>query len=103
MIKPECSNMLIYPDIYDAKKQLMVWCDIMYEGLPDQLNYCYTHLDELQERVDRGRKFVTDALYPNDKLYSRWTHDLRQILEDALEKPAYAAANLIPYNNEGYA
>jgi hypothetical protein len=99
VIKPECSNMLIYPDIYDAKKQLMVWGDIMYEGLPDQLNYCYTHLDEMQDRVDRGRKFVTDALYPNDKLYARWTQDLRQVLEHSLERPSYSMSNLIPATN----
>lgn len=98
VIKPECGNTLIYPDIYDPKKQFMVWGDIMYEHLPDQLNYCYTHLDELQERVDRGRKFVTDALYPNIKIAARWTRDLRKILENALERPSYARDSLIPYD-----
>jgi hypothetical protein len=63
--------------------------------LADQLNYNYTHLAELQERVNRGRKFVTDALYPNDKLYSKWTRDMRQTLEKAMERPAYAPADYI--------
>jgi len=96
VIKPECSNTLIYPDIYDAKKQFMVWCDIMYEHLPDQLNYCYNHLDEMQERVDRGRRFVTEALYPNVKMVSRWTRELRDTLEQAIERPAYSTASAIP-------
>lgn len=96
VIKPECSNMLIYPDIYDPKKPFMVWGDIMYEHLADQLNYCYQNLDEMQYRVDLGKKFVTDALYPNDKIYSRWTQDLRTILEAALERPSYAVGNAIP-------
>jgi len=102
VIKPECGNMLIYPDIYDPAKQFLVWTDIMYENLADQLNYCYTHLGELQDRVDRGRKFVTDALYPNDKIYAAWTHDLRQILEQAMEKPSYMQSVNIPYDLEGY-
>lgn len=101
VIKPECSNMLIYPDIYDAKKQFMVWGDIMYEHLPDQLNYCYTRLDEMQHRVDRGREFVFDALYPNAKIHARWTHSLRKILENALERPAYALADRIPNDYDG--
>ena len=93
--------MLIYPDIYDAKKQFMVWGDIMYEHLPDQLNYCYNNLEEMQHRVDRGHKFVFDALYPNAKIHERWTHGLRQILEQALEKPAYTLARNFPNDHEG--
>lgn len=96
VIKPECSNTLIYPDIYNPKNQVLIWGDIMYEHLPDQLNYCYSHLDEMQVRVDRGRQLVTDALYPNDKLYAGWTHDLRQLLEKILEQPAYAISTGIP-------
>lgn len=100
VVKPECSNTLIYPDIYDAKKRFMVWGDIMYEHLPDQLNYCYNNLEEMQERADRGREFVTDALYPNAKICERWTRDLRRILENAMERPAYAMSNTIPYDIE---
>jgi len=95
VIKPECSNMLVFPDIYNPHHQLLVWCDITFAGLADQINYIYTHLAELQERVNRGRKFVTDALYPNDKLYSSWTRDMRQTLEKAMERPAYAPADYI--------
>jgi len=96
LIKPECSNTKIYPDIYDPRQQFLVWTDLRFEQLPDQLDYCYTHLDEFQERVDRGRRFVTEALYPNAKVYARWTRDLRRMLEDALSRPNYAPADQIP-------
>ena len=95
VVKPECSNMLVFPDIYDPRKQFLVWCDITFAGLADQLNYIYTHIAEMQDRVNRGREFVTDALYPNDKLYASWTKDIRQTLEKALEKPSYTQAKHI--------
>lgn len=96
VIKPECGNLMIYPDIYDPKQQFMVWGDIMYVHLRFQLDYIYHHLHELQDRVDRGRKFVTDALYPNAKIYAQWTRDLRKVLELSLERPAYSMASQIP-------
>jgi hypothetical protein len=40
---------------------------------------------------------VTDALYPNDKLYAQWTRDLRRVLESSLERPAYSQASQIPF------
>jgi hypothetical protein len=92
VIKPECSNMLIYPDIYAPHRQLMVWCDLVFDSLKSQLYYIYQNLDEMQDRAKRGRQFVTDALYPNDKIYESWTKDLRHILENALERPAYSVA-----------
>ena len=95
VVKPECSNMLVFPDIYDPRKQFLVWCDITFAGLADQLSYIYTHIAEMQDRVNRGREFVTDALYPNDKLYASWTRDIRQTLERALEKPSYTQAKHI--------
>ena len=97
VVKPECGNLMIYPDIYDPRRQLMVWCDIMYVHLRLQLDYIYSELDEMQERADRGRQFVTDALYPNAKLYAQWTRDLRRVLESALERPAYSQASQIPF------
>lgn len=96
VIKPECSGMLIYPDIYDPSKQFMIWCDLMYEHLPGQLEYVYRHLDEMQERVDRGRKFVVESMYPVDKIYASWTSDIRDILELCLEQPSYSPAKYIP-------
>jgi len=96
VIKPECSNMVIYPDIYDPKKQLMVWADIMYRGLGDQVDYCLNHLNEMQERVNRGRKEVLDALWPNEKIHACWTQQLRTILEDAANTQNYSSAKLIP-------
>jgi len=100
VIKPECSNMLIYPDIYAPHRQLMVWCDIVFDSLKSQLYYIYRSLDEMQDRADRGRQFVTDALYPNDKIYASWTKDIRRILENALERPAYSvAAQMLDFNS----
>jgi hypothetical protein len=96
VIKPECSGMLIYPDIYDPTEQYMVWCDLMYDYLPQQLEYIYRHLDEMQVRADRGRQFVLDAMYPVDKVYARWTKEIRQLLERCLERPAYTRTCLIP-------
>ena len=96
VIKPECSNMVIYPDIYDPKKQLMVWADLMYEGLGDQVDYCLNHLSGMQERVDRGRKFVLDALWPNEKIHAMWTSQLRDILENAVNTNSYSSAGRIP-------
>lgn len=96
VIKPECSNMLICPDIYDPTQQHMVWCDLMYQHLPGQLEYIYKHLDEMQVRVDRGRKFVVDAMYPMDQVYARWTRDIREVLELCLERPSYSRPQLIP-------
>ena len=96
VIKPECSNMVIYPDIYDPKKQLMVWADLMYEGLGDQVDYCLNHLSGMQERVDRGRKFVLDALWPNAKIHAMWTSQLRDVLENAVNTNSYSPAGLIP-------
>jgi hypothetical protein len=96
VVKPECSNLLVYPDIYNPNEQFMVWCDLLYEHLPGQLNYIYKHLDEMQERVDRGRKCVFDAMYPLDKIYASWTKDIRRILERCLESPSYGQASSIP-------
>jgi len=54
----------------------------------------------MQDRADRGRQFVTDALYPNDKIYASWTKDIRRILENALERPAYSvAAQMLDFNS----
>lgn len=91
VIKPECSNIKVYPDIYDPSQNFMVWCDILFEHLDGQLAYIYGHLDELQDRVDRGRKFVTDICYPNDKVYAHWTADVRRILEQSLNMPSYGS------------
>lgn len=95
VIKPFCGNTLVYPDIYNPKNQFMVWTDVKFDNLAAQLSYCYANLDEFQPRVDRGRNFVYEALYPNDKLYYAWTADLRKYLEQALE-PQYAIAEAIP-------
>ena len=96
VIKPECSNMVIYPDIYDPKKQLMVWCDLMYEGLAGQVDYCLTNLSEMQDRANRGRQTVIDALWPNEKIYLMWTKSLRKVLEAVTSTNSYSTANLIP-------
>jgi hypothetical protein len=91
VVKPECSNMLIWPDIYNPANQCMVWCDLLFYGLQNQLSYIYEHLDEFQPRADHGRQFVTEALYPNDKLFQSWTSQLRELLELSLSTPALTA------------
>lgn len=96
VIKPQCGNLVIYPDIYDPKKQLMVWCDLMYEGLAGQVDYCLTNLSEMQERANRGRHFVTDALFPNAKVHSLWTHSLRKVLDNAISSNSYSMSKFIP-------
>lgn len=96
VIKPECSNLVIYPDIYDPKKQLMVWCDLMYEGLAGQVDYCLANLNEMQDRANRGRQLVTEALWPNEKIYSTWTRSLRKVLEEAANTNNYSTSKLIP-------
>jgi len=50
----------------------------------------------MQDRATRGRQFVIEALYPNDKIYAQWTRDLRQVLERALEFPTYSPPSQIP-------
>lgn len=102
VIKPECSGMLVYPDIYDPSKQLIVWCDLLYHHLEGQLNYIYRHLDEMQERADRGRKLIVESLYPADKLYANWARDIREILELCLERPSYSLAKHIPAANRRF-
>lgn len=96
VIKPECSNLLIYPDIYDPARQLLVWSELGHDYLEGQLEYIYGHLEEMQVRADRGRQFVTEALYPRDKLYAYWTKEIRRVLELCLERPSYSTARLIP-------
>lgn len=95
VIKPECSSVLINPDIYNPAANLMIWCDIQFDNLADQLNYCYSHLDQLQERADRGKKIMFDAFYPNDKLYLSWTGGIRKLLENCVEKPAYGFSDVL--------
>lgn len=85
VIKPECSNVLAYPDIYSSHSQHLVWTDIQFNNLRDQLEYCYANLDEMQGRVDRSRKFMVGHLYPNAKFYLHWTKNLRKLLEDSLD------------------
>jgi hypothetical protein len=92
LVKPECSNMLTYPDIYNPANNLLIWCDIKFDRLAEQLNYCYKNLDKMQERADRGRQFILDAFYPNDKLFSNWTKHIRKLLENCLETKSYTAA-----------
>jgi len=96
VIKPECSNLLTWPDIYNPKNQLMVWTDIGFENLPTQVQYCLDNLSEMQERTNHGIKFMRDAMYPLDKLFDSWTGDLRQHLEDALTSNIYAQSSAIP-------
>ncbi len=101
VVKPECSNLVIYPDIYDASAQLMVWCDLMFDHLSDQLNYIYTHLDEMQDRADRGRQTVLDTQYPNEKIHSGWTKVLRRVLENAMDGVACTTArNIVDFPRE---
>lgn len=95
LIKPECSNLLVSPDIYNPASNLIVWCDILFEKLSDQLAYCYSHLDELQDRANAGRKVILDEYYPNDKLYRKWTAAMRDILENAVSTKSYSTASSI--------
>jgi hypothetical protein len=92
LIKPECSNMLTYPDIYNPAANITIWCDIQFNQLAEQLSYCYANMDQMQYRADQGRKLVRDALYPNDKLYQSWTAKIRELLENCLETKSYTAA-----------
>lgn len=96
VVKPECSNMLVSPDIYDPKQNLIVWCDVMFDYIEQQLQYILDNLTDFQERADRGRTFVTDAMYPLDKVQALWTEDIRGLLERCLEGPAYTAGHMIP-------
>lgn len=84
VIKPECSNLVIVPDIYDPRQQFFVWCDLMFDSLQDRVDYILSHLDEFQTRADLGCDFVTDSLYPNVKVYRAWTSRMRNILSNAL-------------------
>jgi hypothetical protein len=90
VIKPECSSVLLQADIYNPAANLMIWCDVQFNNLAEQLNYCYSHLPQLQERAERGKKLIFDTYYPNDKLYRSWTQSMRSLLESAVEKPAYS-------------
>lgn len=99
VIKPECSNVLTYPDIYSSHSQHLIWTDIQFNNLRDQLEYCYANLDEMQARVDRSRKFITSQLYPNAKVYLHWTKNLRRLLEDSLNN-SYAIDYDIPKHKE---
>ena len=92
VVKPECSNLVIIPDIYDPKKCLLVWCDLLFENLEDRVMYILGHLDEFQDRADRGHKLVLDTLYPNAKVFATWTAAMRKMCEEALSGPAFAAA-----------
>lgn len=91
VIKPECSNMQIYPDIYNPKYQLMVWSDIMFKDLADQINYILENLNKFEDRVIRGRKLIYNVMYPNHKFYETWTGKIRNYVEACLAQPAYAA------------
>lgn len=86
VLKPYCGNTLIYPDIYNPKHQFFVWTDLQFEGLSDQLSYCYSNLEEMQDRASRASNFIFEHLYPNDKVYSNWTSDIRDVLETSLNQ-----------------
>jgi hypothetical protein len=96
VIKPECSNLLTWPDIYNPKNQLMVWTDVWFKNLSDQINYCLNNLDEMQDRANYGADFMRDACYPLDKVYESWTSDLRQHLEDSMNQPAFSCSSYFP-------
>lgn len=96
VIKPECTNVKIWPDIYNPADNFMVWTDLLFENTADQLSYCYRNLPELQEKADRGRNFVTDCLYPQSKLFDSWTQNIRKISEDILTTNGYSPETLIP-------
>lgn len=92
VVKPEASNLVIIPDIYSPTRCLLVWCDIMFETLEDRVMYILLHLDEFQDRADRGSQLVFDTLYPNDKVFRTWTSAMRGLMEEALTGPSYASA-----------
>lgn len=96
VVKPECSNLQIYPDIYNPKYQLMVWSDILFEGLHSQLDYILNNVEEFQERANRGRDLVYNVMYPNDKMYLSWTKKIRQYAESCLDTFSYTIADRIP-------
>lgn len=96
VIKPECGNLLAWPDIYNPKNQLMVWTDIKFDNTADQIAYCLDNLDEMQDRADAGVRFMRDACYPLDKLYESWTKDTRSYLEDALTLSSFHQPELFP-------
>lgn len=98
VLKPECTNLKIWPDIYNPADNFMVWTDLLFENTADQLDYCYRHLPELQEKANRGCDFVTDCLYPQSKLFDSWTRQIRDISERILTTNGYSPANLI--NND---
>lgn len=89
VIKPECSNMMTYPDIYDPNHNFMVWTDIMMDNLKDQLNYCYSNLEEMQHKADAGSKFLFHHFYPSAKLFAYWAKNMRLFIEEALT-PQYS-------------
>jgi hypothetical protein len=96
VIKPECSNLVIVPDIYDPRKQLLVWCDVLFENLEDRIRFVLDHLHEFQERADRGRECVYDALYPNAKVFRMWTSAMREIFERAADSACAPASAFRP-------
>lgn len=92
VVKPECSNLQIIPDVYDPTKNLLVWTDLMFETLTDRVMYVLSHLDDFQDRADRGSQLVFDELYPRDKIFASWTATIRRTIEKALETPSYTPA-----------
>ena len=96
VIKPECSNLQIYPDIYNPKYQLMVWSDVLFNGLHQQIDYILNNIDSFQDRADRGRKLLYTVMYPNDKMYASWTKKIRSYVESCLEPNSFSEAYKIP-------
>lgn len=92
VIKPECSNVLVYPDIYNPANLCMIWCDVFFKSVAGQLSYIYSNLKDFQERADYGRAFIAESLYPRDKLFNYWTGHLRALLDEILETTAFRSA-----------
>ena len=84
VVKPECSNVRTWIDVYDPLHGYVQYCSPCLRDLRDTMLYIINNLDHYVALTERGKKFIRQYYgSPNEGIAS-WLRDFRVICNNVL-------------------
>jgi len=84
VVKPECSNIRTWVDIYDPFQGYMQYCSPCLSDLRDIVMYILNNLEEYTEVTEDARKLVWEHYGTVGRGVGSWIHDFRLLCENIL-------------------
>ena len=84
VVKPECSNVRTWVDIYDPFRGCMQYCSPCLSDLRDIVLHILSNLGEYEEISNESRALLWDSYGDPVRSVSSWIFDFRQICERIL-------------------